>query len=167
MQAPICEVCLSSELLCAGCADKLARGELTQPEIDVVRALHGMSEKIRSLKEVRLRKVIDSNVLLLVAGAGDGARLVGKGGAVVKELAKTFGKSIRVLEEKPDMRSFAAELIAPAALLGVNTVYKKDGQSFRLRVPETHKRRLALTPETISAILGSLYGRQVDISFEP
>ncbi|MBU5558024.1 MAG: hypothetical protein QW751_02600 [Candidatus Aenigmatarchaeota archaeon] len=167
MQAPICEVCLSSELLCAGCADKLSRGDITQTEIDVVRALYNMSEKIRSLKDVKLRKVIDSNVLLLVAGTGDGARLVGKGGAVVKELAKQFGKSVRVLEEKNDMRSFAAELISPASLLGINTVFRADGQSYKLRVPEAHKRRLAMTPETITMILKSLYGKDVELSFEP
>jgi len=167
MQAPICEVCLTSELLCAGCADKLSRGEISQTEIDVVRALHGMSDKIRSLKDVRLRKVIDSDIILLVAGAGDGARLVGKGGAVVKELAKTFGKSIRVLEEKPDMRTFAVELVSPAALLGINTVYRPGGESFRLRLPETHKRRLALTPEAITTVIGNLYGCRVEIMFEP
>jgi transcription antitermination factor NusA-like protein len=167
MQAPICEVCLNSELLCAGCADKLARGEIAQAEIDVARTLYGMSEKIRSLKDVKLRKVIDSDVLLLVAGAGDGARLVGKGGAVVKDLAKTFGKSIRVLEEKTDMRAFASELISPAALLGINTVYRQEGESFRLRIPEVHRRRLAMSPETIVTVLSSLYGCKVEIVFEP
>ncbi len=167
MQAPICEVCLNSELLCAGCADKLARGDITQADVDVARTLYTMSDKIRSLKDVKIRKVIDSNVLIIVAGAGDGARLVGKGGAVVKDLAKTFGKNIRVLEEKPQMRAFAAELITPATLLGVNTVYRQDGESFRLRVPEAHRRRLVMAPEAISAVLTSIYSCKTEIIFEP
>lgn len=167
MQTPICEVCLSSGMLCAGCADKLARGEITQTEIDVVRTLYNLSEKIRSLKDVNLRRVIDADVLLLVAGTGDGARLVGKGGAVVKELAKQFGKSIRVLEEKSDMRSFANDLISPAALLGINTVFKADGESYRLRVLEAHRRRLQMSPETITAVLGGIYDRKIELVFEP
>jgi len=154
-------------MLCAGCADKLARGEISQAEINVVRVLYNLSDKIHSLKDVKLKKVIDSDVILLVAGNGDGARLVGKGGAVVKELAKQFGKSIRVLEEKSDMRAFANELVSPASMLGLNTIFHKDGQSFRMRVPEVHRRRLQMSPETITSILSGIYGSKVEITFEP
>lgn len=177
MQAPICEVCLRSELLCAGCADKLNRGELSQAEIDVCRALYAMSDKMKGLKEVRLRKVIDTaglgqpserpSVLLLIAGTGDGGRLVGKGGAVVKALAKQFDKSIRVLEEAHDMRAFAAGLLAPAAIAGIDTVYGRDGESFRIRLPEAHRHRITIAPETATAVLSGIYSRRIELAFEP
>jgi len=165
MRAPLCEVCLSSEILCQGCAGKLERGELTQTEVDVSRFLWNMGDKLHSLREATIRKIIDSDVLLIVAGRGDGAKVVGKGGAVVKALAKRWGKSIRVLEEN-EFRPFVAELLHPLTVRGVNTLYTPDGEVLRVRLPAAQKPRSMITPEGFSAMMQQLYGRRAELLFE-
>jgi transcription antitermination factor NusA-like protein len=165
MRAPLCEVCLSSEILCQGCAGKLERGELTQTEVDVSRFMWNMGEKLHSLREATVKKVIDSDVMLIVAGKGDGAKVVGKGGAVVKALAKQYGKSIRVLEEN-EFKPFISELLHPLPVTGVNTLFTPDGEVQRVRLPAAQKPRSMITPAGFSTMMQQLYGRKVELLFE-
>jgi transcription antitermination factor NusA-like protein len=165
MQAPLCEVCLNSDILCGGCAAKLADGQLTQTEIDVSRFLHRLGDKVKSLQEAKLVKVIDTDVLLLVAGKGDGAKLVGKSGAIVKALAKKYEKSIRVLEEK-EFKPFLTELLQPLPVSGFNTVYTADGESYRLRVPAAQKQKQHVSDLALANISQQLFGKKVEVVFE-
>jgi transcription antitermination factor NusA-like protein len=165
MQAPLCQVCLNSDILCGGCSAKLASGELSQTEIEVSRFIHRLSDKIKSLQEAKLLKVIDSEVLLLVAGKGDAAKLVGKGGAIVKALAKRYSKSIRVLEEK-EFRPFLTELAQPLAVSGFNTVYTADGEMYRIRVPATQKQKQHISGATLAEVAQKLFGKKVELVFE-
>jgi transcription antitermination factor NusA-like protein len=149
-------------------------GKMSQIELDVSRFLHNLSNEIHSLSEVRLRRVIalDSagdgkpSVLLLIAGDGDGARLVGKSGAVVKALAKQFGRSIRVIEESPNIRIFVNNLLSPAIVTGINTVWRSGSELYRIRVPESHRRRLAIAPEIVPQIIQGLYSAPTELVFE-
>ncbi|MEM5814245.1 MAG: hypothetical protein QXD77_00305 [Candidatus Aenigmatarchaeota archaeon] len=165
MQAPLCEVCLKSDILCGGCAAKLNNGELSQTEIEVSRFIHRLSDKIKSLQEAKLLKVIDSDVLLLVAGKGDAAKLVGKGGAIVKALAKKYDKSIKVLEEK-EFRPFMTELIQPLAVSGFNMVYTPEGETYRIRVPSGQKQKQHISELALADIAQKLFGKKVELVFE-
>jgi len=165
MQAPLCEACLNSDILCGGCAAKLAGGQLTQTEIEVSRFLHRLGDKVKSLQEAKLVKVIDSDVLLLVAGKGDGAKLVGKSGAIVKALAKKYSKSIKVLEEK-EFKIFLTELVQPLSVSGFNTVYTASGEAYRMRVPASQKQKQHISPLALADIANRLYGKKVDMVFE-
>jgi len=165
MRAPLCEVCLSSDILCQGCSGKLEREELSQVEIDVSRFIFALSDKLHSLKEATVRKVIDSDVLLIVAAKGDGAKLVGKGGAVVKALAKQWGKSIRVLEEN-NFKAFTAELLLPLTVTGVNTLFTPEGEILRVRLPTNQKPRSMITPDGFSVMMQRLYGQKAELLFE-
>lgn len=165
MQAPLCEVCLNSDILCGGCAAKLADGRLTQTEIDVSRFIHRLSDKIKSLQEARLLKVIDTDVLVVVAGKGDAAKLVGKGGAIVKALAKKYEKSIKVLEEK-DFRPFITELMQPLTISGFNTVYTPDGEVYRIRVPASQKQKQHVSEPALTNISQKLFGKKIEMVFE-
>lgn len=165
MQAPLCEVCLKSDILCGGCAAKLDSGELNQTEIEVSRFIHRLSEKIKSLQEAKLLKVIDSDVLLLVAGKGDAAKLVGKGGAIVKALAKKYGKSIRVLEVK-EFKPFMTELVQPLVVSGFNTVYTPDGEMYRIRVPSKQKQKQHISDLALVDISQKLFNKKIEVVFE-
>lgn len=171
MRAPICEVCLRSELLCAACVDKLSKSKITQLDVDISRALYELSSKIKSLQNVKLLRTMDvgtssgQSMLLLIAERGDGARLVGRGGSVVKDLARKFGKNIRVLEFS-EMRSFVRQLLAPAAVLGINTVYRIDGESYRIKVPKEHKRRILVNSAAVSGIIKEFFGKDAELVFE-
>ncbi len=166
MQAPICEVCLKSSILCSACQEKVDIGKVQQIEIDVSRFLFNLSEKVKSLSDVKVAKIIDAGVLLIIGGRGDGAKLVGKRGLVVKALAKKFNKSIRVLEEAENFKKFAEELISPLTLSGINTLYTSGKQVHKFRISPSQKDNLIITPKNFSEVIFDLYNRKAEIVFE-
>lgn len=152
-------------MLCGACQEKLDKGKITKDDLDVSRFLFGMSEKVRSLKDIELKKVVNSNMLILISGKGDAARLVGKGGAVVKTLAKKLGKSVKVLEES-DFRNFMENLFQPIPIHGINTVYSGGMESYKIRVPISFKNRLPFSNDIFSDIVNSIFGKNAEIVFE-
>ena len=165
MQAPLCEVCLNSDILCGGCAAKLQSGELSQTEIDVSRFMHRLSDKVKSLQDAKLLKVIDADVLVVVAGKGDAAKLVGKDGAIVKALAKKYEKSIKVVEEK-EFRPFVTELMMPLKISGFNTVYTPGGEMYRIRVPSGQKQKQHISEIALANIAQKLFNKKIEVVFE-
>lgn len=166
MQTTICEVCLKSDILCSVCKEKLDKGIVKNIEIEVGRFLFNLSEKVKSLKDVKINNIIDSEVLLIITKRGDAAKLVGKKGAVVKTLAKRFKKSVRIVEEAEDFRKFVEQLISPTTISGVNTLYTPLGEIYRIRIPPEQKNMLYLSPESFSAIMENIYKCKAEIVFE-
>jgi len=166
MQTPICDKCLESKNLCISCQEKLKNNEITKKEIDVLRHIYKLSNKTRSLKHIKIVKVIDCGVLLIITGRGDVAKLVGKAGSIVKLIAKKFKKSIRILEEAPNFRDFIEELITPANVKGINTLYRDNEEIFRVRVPEIQRKHLIMSPENFSYVISDFYDKKAEIVFE-
>ena len=152
--------------MCDKCSKKLENNEITQMEIDVLRFIHKMSNKTQSLKDIKIVKVLDKGVLLIITGRGDAARLVGKGGSVVKLIAKEYKKSIRILEEASNLREFMEELVTPAKISGINTLYRENEEIFRVRVPKIQKNHMMLSQEDFSNVISSFYDRKVELIFE-
>jgi len=166
MQAPICEVCLKSDILCSGCQEKLNTGRIAQYDVNVARYLHNLSEKMRSIRDIKVIRAIDCGTLIIITGMGDAAKLVGRKGVIVKKIAKEFKKSIRILEEAPNFKDFIEELISPASISGINTLFRENQEVYRIRVPATQKNQVLLTPESFSRIISNFYNRKVEIVFE-
>jgi transcription antitermination factor NusA-like protein len=166
MQLPLCEVCSKSEILCNSCQDKLDKGIITEDDVTVSRFLYNMSEKMKSIRDIKISKVIDCEVLLIITGRGDAAKLVGKGGSVVKKIAKKFKKSIRILEEAPNFKEFVEELIFPAPVNGINTLYRDNQEIMRIRIPAVQKNHLLISPENFSQLISDFYNLKAEIIFE-
>ena len=165
MKTPICEVCLNSDILCGGCQGKLQRGELTQAEVSVSKFLFKLSDGVKSLKDASVLKIIDGDVLVIVAAKGDAPRIVGKAGAIVKALAKEFGKSIRVIEES-DFKTFVQNIVSPLPVNGVNVLYTPEGEVLRVRLPVMQKNRLLISGESFSSIISIVFGKKAELVFE-
>ena len=96
MKGIICNNCLQSETLCPECNKKLEQGIITKKDIDISRIIYNLSKKVKSLENIKLLKTVDATVLTIICGSGDGPMLVGRGGSVVKVLAKHFKKNIKI-----------------------------------------------------------------------
>jgi transcription antitermination factor NusA-like protein len=166
MQAPICEVCLKSNILCGGCQEKLSSGKIRQSDVDVARYLYSLSEKMRSIKDIKVIRAIDCGTLIIITGIGDAAKLVGRKGVIVKKIATEFKKSIRILEEAPDFRGFIEELISPASINGINTLFRENQEVYKIRVPAAQRNQVILTPEGFSQIMSNFFNMKVEIIFE-
>jgi transcription antitermination factor NusA-like protein len=166
MQTPICDVCLKSNILCSGCQDKLDKGIITKEEIEVVRYIHKLSEKMRSISDVKIMKVSNSNALIIITGRGDAPKLVGKSGAVVKKIAQKFKRPIRVLEEASNLKDFVEDLIFPTTVNGINTLYKDNEEILRIRVQDSRKGHLLVNPESFTRIVSDFYNKKAELVFE-
>jgi transcription antitermination factor NusA-like protein len=153
-------------MLCSGCQEKLNVGIITQHDVNVSRYLYNLSERMRSIRDVKIRRAIDCGTLIIITGIGDAAKLVGRNGVIVKKIAKEFKKSIRILEEAPNFREFIEELISPASVNGINTLFKENQEVYKIRVPATQRNQVMLTPESFSMIISNFYNRKVELIFE-
>ena len=166
MQTPICEVCLKSDILCNACQNKLEQGIINQDEIEIARYLYRLSEKMKSIRDVNILRIINSDALIIITGRGDAPKLVGKAGAVVKKIANRFRKSIRILEESSNLEDFVEELIFPTTVNGINTLYRNNEEIIRIRVPAIQKNHLLLKPESFSKIISNFYNKKAELIFE-
>ena len=166
MQAPICEVCLKSDMLCSACKERLETDKTTQAEIDISRFIYKLSEKVKSLQDAKIEKIIESNNILIIAGKGDGAKLVGKGGSVVKALAKEYGKSIRIVEQTSNFKEFVQNMISPATILGVNIMFTPQGETYKIRIPSSFRNNVSISNEEMSDMSSNLFGKKSQIVFE-
>jgi transcription antitermination factor NusA-like protein len=166
MQSPICEVCLKSDFLCSACQEKLNSGKISQIDIEISRYLYDLSEKMRSIRDVKILKIIDCGTLIILTGRGDAAKLVGRDGVIVKKIAKDFKKSIRILEEAPSFENFVENLIFPASISGINTLFKENEEVYRIRIPSTQRNQILVTPEGFSKIIFNFYNLKAEIVFE-
>jgi transcription antitermination factor NusA-like protein len=167
MKAPICNVCLKSDVLCSGCQEKLDEGEITELDIKISRILQDLSNEYGSLRDSEIIKAIDTeNVIVIVTGEGDGAKVVGKGGEIVKEIASRVDKSIRIVENSDDNREVIQGLLSPAEIQSINTVFKPDGQSKKIVVDEEYEGKINMSNEEFEHVVEEITGEEYELSFE-
>lgn len=166
MQAPICEVCLKSNILCSACKNKLDKGSITNDEIEVARYLYNLSGKMKSIRDVKILGIVNRDALIIITGRGDAPKLVGKSGSVVKKIANKFKKSVRILEEASNFEEFVEELIFPAPVNGINTLYRNNEEIIRIRIPAVQKNHLLIKPESFSEIISNFYNKKAELVFE-
>lgn len=166
MQSQLCNACLKSNSLCAACHNKLENGIISSEEVDVVRYIYKLSEKMKSISDVRILKVNSSNALVIITGRGDAPKLVGKSGAVVKKIAQKFKRPIRILEEVSNFKDFVEDLIFPTPINGINTLYRNSEEILRIRVPDVQKTHLLVNPESFTKIVSDFYNKKAELVFE-
>ena len=166
MQTPICEVCLKSNILCSACQSKLDKGSISSDEIEVARYIYNLSDKMKSIRDVKIMSIINRDALIIITGRGDAPKLVGKAGAVVKKIANKFKKSVRILEEVSNLEEFVEELIFPAPVNGINTLYRNNEEIIRIRIPAVQKNHLLIKPECFSEIISNFYNKKAELVFE-
>jgi len=168
MKTPICEVCLKSGILCPGCQQKLDRGEVSELDVKIARALHKASARNKEVKDVRFeRSIVVGDLSILVVDKKDVPVLMGKGGKVLKAISNQIKMNMRVLGDLKDPRVVADDLIRPARLLGVNTVFAVDGTNrYKIRIAAEDSQKMPLTLADLQGLIARLTGQEVSVVFE-
>lgn len=167
MKAPICNICLKSDVLCSHCSTKLEEGKISDIEVKISRKLQDLSEDNPSLQDSEIVRVLEAeNVVVVVADEGDGAKVVGRKGRVVKQLAEEVGKSIRVVEKSSDDRETIKGLLSPADIESINTVFRPSGQSQKIVVDEEYKNKINLSISEFEEFVEEITGTEYTLSFE-
>ncbi len=168
MKTPICEVCLKSGILCPGCQQKLDKGEVSELDVKIARALHKASARNKEVKDVRFDKsIVIGDLAILLTDKKDVPVLMGKGGKVLKAISNQIKMNVRVLGDLKDPRSVADDLIRPARLLGVNTVFAVDGtKRYKIRIAKEDSQKVPLSLADLQALIARLTGQEVSVVFE-
>jgi len=163
MKSEICSVCLKSGMLCRTCREKVEKGLISDTDIRVSRILHELSEHVMALKDVTLKKVVESEGLLVIMfGRGDAAKMIGKSGLVARRLEKEMGKRVSIVEEARDVKEFISNMLHPVPIVGVNVLYRKGAEVLRVLVPENSVSRVP--GRNLKEIVRMLYGKDVEIA---
>ena len=161
MKARICGVCLKSGMLCRTCREAVEKGGVSEAEVRVSRLLFGLSDKVRNLKDITVKNVLETGgLLVIVCERGEAARMIGKSGNVVRRLEKELGKRVSIVEEAPDARQFIAGLLHPTPVVGVNVLYRGGGEMLKVMVGGGSAR---LPLRDFREIIRRLYGKEVEI----
>ncbi len=167
MKAPICNVCLKSDVLCSGCEEKLEEGEITETEVEVSRILQDLSSEYASLRDSEILRIFEAeNVIVIVTAEGDGAKVVGRKGEIVKEVADQADKSIRVVEKTGDDLETIKGLLSPAEVESVNTVFTPDGQEKKIVVSDEYSGKINLSTDEFEDIIAEITEEEYQLSFE-
>lgn len=167
MKAPICNVCLKSDVLCSQCSEKLEEGEISELDIEVSRKLKELSNQHGSLKDATIEGTYEAeNVVVIITGPGDGAKVVGRSGEIVKEVADEIGKPIRVVEDSESDREVINGLLSPGEIKSINTVFKPDGQGKKIVVDEEYEDKINMNPGELEEAISIITGQAYDLAFE-
>ncbi len=164
MHSKICGACLKAGIFCASCQKKIESGEVSALELDAVKFLFGLKDRIRSLEEAKIIKVLDGHAIIIITEKGSAAKVVGKQGSVVKLLAKHFGRPIRVVEAD-DIKNFISNLIIPASA-AVSVAYANGSECYRIRIMKSQRNRLPLEPDEIKIAVEKIFGKFSEVLFE-
>ncbi|MFQ6051746.1 MAG: transcription elongation factor NusA [Candidatus Hydrothermarchaeota archaeon] len=165
MEFPVCSICVKSDLLCPGCEYKLEKGEISELDVEISRALYGMKDKYKTLRDISFkRSICKDDFVAIIIKEGKVGGLIGKGGKIIKTLSKRIGKTIRVIEDTKDEKVIAQELLTPAQVRGINIVFLPDGKErFKVRISKDDEKRLPADMKVLEEILCLLTGKYMEI----
>ncbi|EZQ03788.1 transcription elongation factor NusA [Candidatus Acidianus copahuensis] len=169
MKIPLDYLCVKSGLLCNRCQSLVDRGEVENFEIKVMEALLDLEEsQFKELKESTYYKAIkvNNNLLILLVGSGPGMTIQ-KWVKVAKALQDKLGMKVRIMEKTNNIKSSAVQLLSPARVLGVNTVWLPDGSvQYVIRVSRNETRLLPADTLVLESALSKIHDTRVKIRVE-
>ena len=167
MEAPICEVCLKSDILCAGCEAKLREGKISELDVELSKTLYTLSKKFKALRDVTFIRAVEmENQIIIIVKKGDAGKVIGKGGVIVKELTRKFNKRFKVVEYKEPLREFIQDIISPVSLLGINIIYTPNGEKYRIRISKRDASKFSVSVDEIKALVENLTSFPAEVVFE-
>ena len=171
MKIPLDQICVRTGILCPRCQRLVDTGVVQRFEVDIMRALLELESKVdfRFLKDATyVRSLISDNTVVLlieVKNASLQSRILSKLG---RSLAEKIGKKVRVVNiANNNLRDIASQLVYPARVIGINTLWLPDGTIEHIvRIPRSDKRYLPLNTLTLENILSQITGMNVKIRME-
>lgn len=162
MDLPICDICAKTGVLCNACEEKLQKEKISELDVEFSRALYGLGKD-----DVGFERAIDSkNCIIVVTRKEHVGRMIGRGGENIRTLSDKLGKQLKIIG-KGDLEATINDLVAPARMIGINTVYKKDGSTFkRVRIKCKDRKKLRMSLKEIEKVIASLTDDTIELSFE-
>jgi len=122
MTLPICDICAKTGVLCSKCEIKLKEGKISKLDIELSKLIYSLGNG-----EIGFERAIDAvNFIIILTKKENIGKIIGKGGDNIRHLSNTLGKQIRVIGTG-NLDEIIYDFVAPARIIGINTVYKPEG----------------------------------------
>ncbi|MFP3259999.1 MAG: transcription elongation factor NusA [Sulfolobus sp.] len=168
MKIPLDYICVKSGLLCNRCQSLIDKGEVENFEVEVMKILLELEEtQFKELKDSVYHKALKvDNLLILIVTSGP-SMTYQKWVKIAKILQERLGMKVRILEKSNSIKSTAVQLLTPARVLGVNTVWLPDGTvQYVVRVSKYEKKFLPADEASLETVLSKIHSTPVRIRVE-
>jgi transcription antitermination factor NusA-like protein len=168
MKIPLDYVCVRSGLFCDRCQSLVDEGKVDDFDIEVIKILLDLEEsQFKELKDSTYDKAIKLNHLVILLVNSGPTMTQQKWIKVAKILQDKLRVKVRVLEKTNSIKNSAMQLLSPARVLGVNTVWLPDGSvQYVIRVSKTERRMLPAEAGLLESALSKIHSTAVRIRVE-
>ncbi len=163
MRMPICEECVMGDNLCEECQKKIDNKEVSELDVKLSRTLYKLYQK-NVIGDPSFERTIATKDFIIIITRSNVSTLIGKGGRIVRILSDKMGKKVRIVK-KGDVKTVINDLIAPARMAGMTTLYTPDEEKQRVLIPNEDRRKILLSEESIKQVLKEICGTNIDIKY--
>ncbi len=140
-------------------------GIVAKYEIPIMKELMLLEDEMKELRkgEYVKSKILDGLVVVIVKGFENQEELE----KIARRLSQRIRKKVKIVNMSGDRRRLVEQVIAPATLLGLNTLWLPDGsEEIIVRVPRSDQRFIIGHKKKLEELLTELLGRTTRIRFE-
>lgn len=167
LKIPICVVCAKSGILCPKCQEKLDKGEITQDDIEISRWFIEYESKNPQIKDCIIHKIVRVSGMLIVMISCTGKISRAFLAKISKQISEEKKMNIRVIEKTSSIKKLLEQIVTPARIIGINTIWLPDGSwESIIRIPKVDKKKMPLDANSIEEIMKKLTGEVIHIVFE-
>lgn len=163
MWIPICEECAQSHELCQNCAGKLERNEISNEDVKLTRILYKLARK-NVISDPSFEKTLALKEFIIILTRDNAATLIGRGGRIVRIVSEKMGKKVRVVK-KGDLKVTVNDLIAPARISGMTTLYTPEEEKHRVMVPDEDRKKILFSEDSIREAVKKLCNAKIEIKY--
>ena len=125
---PICYFDARTGILCGNCESRLAKGEITQADVDVSKAVAHLSDRVAELGKATLKRAHEAKGGYVLEFEQSDMAALRSDPLLVEELEGQLKGRVWVVGAGTSERKFLEDIFFPARVLTVNTVYLPDGE---------------------------------------
>jgi len=165
LKYPLDRICIKSGVYCPYCQQKIESEVVEKSELEVLRALVELEDKLKFLKKGEYVKSITLNdeVYVFVKDDFDLSEL----NTLEHELSKELHRKVRVIEYVPDTRRLVERIMYPASIISINRVWLPNGtEIMNIRISRRDRKHLTPSKEQIEALIEKISGVKTRIVFD-
>ncbi len=165
LKYPLDRICVKSGILCPNCQRKVNMGIVGEYEIPVMKAMMELEEEMKELRKGEYIKAYDlgDQVIILVKGIDNPVER----DRIGRRLSSRLHRRVKIVNYTPDKKQVVEQIISPATLLGLNTLWLPDGtEQVIVRIPRRDKRYLRDRLGRLEELLSKIFDKPVRFRFE-
>jgi len=141
LKYPLDRICVKSELFCPSCQRKLDTGEVKPHEVDIIKTLMELEDRIVELRKGEYVKsyIVGDTVIIVLKGDWERSEIE----KLSRDLSSKFGKRVRIVTLTSDQRLLVEQVLPSVSVLNINIAWLPDGsEQILVRIPSRDLRRL-------------------------